>query len=67
MSYQGRRQVGSTIKPFLYLLAMQENYSPCEMIPLVPITFHNIIDNKDTTYTPTVPRAKPRLPVKWFP
>ena len=53
--YQGRRQVGSTIKPFLYLLAMQENYSPCEMIPLVPITFRNIIDNKDTTYTPTAP------------
>ena len=53
--YQGRRQVGSTMKPFLYLLAMQENYSPCEMIPLVPITFPNIIDNKDTTYTPTAP------------
>jgi len=53
--YQGRRQVGSTIKPFLYLLAMQENYSPCEMIPLVPITFPAIIDRKDTTYTPTAP------------
>lgn len=53
--YQGRRQVGSTIKPFLYMLAMQENYSPCQMIPLVPVTFRNIIDNKDTTYTPTAP------------
>jgi penicillin-binding protein 1A len=53
--YQGRRQVGSTVKPFLYLLAMQENYSPCEMIPLVPITFPNIVDNKDTTYTPVAP------------
>jgi penicillin-binding protein 1A len=53
--YQGRRQVGSTIKPFLYLLAMQEGYSPCDMIPLVPTTFANIIDNKDTTYTPTAP------------
>jgi len=53
--YQGRRQVGSTMKPFLYLLAMQENYSPCQMIPLVPITFPNIVDNKDTTYTPKVP------------
>ena len=53
--YQGRRQVGSTVKPFLYLLAMQENYSPCDMIPLVPVTFPNIIDNKDTTYTPTAP------------
>ncbi len=66
---QGRRQVGSTIKPFLYLLAMQENYSPCEMIPLVPITFHNIIDNKDTTYTPTVPPpnsfAGKKVSLKW--
>jgi penicillin-binding protein 1A len=48
--YQGRRQVGSTIKPFLYLLAMQENYSPCEMIPLVPITFEDVVN--DSTYTP---------------
>ncbi len=66
---QGRRQVGSTIKPFLYLLAMQENYSPCEMIPLVPITFHNIINNKDTTYTPTVPPpnsfAGKKVSLKW--
>jgi len=53
--YQGRRQVGSTIKPFLYLLAMQEGYSPCNMVPLVATTFPNIIDNKDTTYTPTAP------------
>jgi len=53
--YQGRRQVGSTIKPFLYLLAMQEGYAPCDMIPLVATTFANIIDNKDTTYTPTAP------------
>ncbi len=53
--YQGRRQVGSTIKPFLYLLAMQEGYSPCTRIPLVSTTFKNIIDNKDTTYTPTAP------------
>ncbi|MEN8226674.1 MAG: transglycosylase domain-containing protein [Bacteroidota bacterium] len=67
--YQGRRQVGSTIKPFLYLLAMQEKYSPCEMIPLVPITFPNIIDNKDTTYTPTAPGrnvfAGKKVSLKW--
>ncbi len=67
--YQGRRQVGSTIKPFLYLLAMQEHYSPCKMIPLVPITFSNIIDNKDTTYTPTAPGRNPlagkMVSLKW--
>ncbi len=31
---QGRRQVGSTFKPFLYTLAMQEGeYSPCYKVP----------------------------------
>ena len=31
----GRRQVGSTIKPFLYTLAMEEGYSPCDLAPNV--------------------------------
>jgi len=34
----GRRQVGSTFKPFLYTLAMQEGYSPCYRVPNVPVT-----------------------------
>ena len=29
----GRRQVGSTIKPFLYSLAMSNGFSPCDMAP----------------------------------
>ena len=36
----GKRQVGSTFKPFVYTLAMQENWPPCMKIPNVPITFH---------------------------
>lgn len=39
MVRQGKRQVGSTIKPFLYTLAMQEGYSPCTMVPNVTQTF----------------------------
>ena len=35
----GKRQVGSTFKPFLYSLAMQEGYSPCYKIPNVPVVF----------------------------
>lgn len=31
-AWQGRRQVGSTIKPFLYTLAMQEGFSPCDRV-----------------------------------
>ncbi len=36
---EGKRQVGSTFKPFLYTLAMQEGYSPCYKIPNVRVTF----------------------------
>lgn len=35
----GKRQVGSTIKPFLYTLAMQEGISPCDKVPNIPQTF----------------------------
>lgn len=31
-AWQGRRQVGSTIKPFLYTLAMMEGMSPCDKV-----------------------------------
>lgn len=36
---QSRRQVGSTFKPFVYALAMQEGWSPCMQVPNVPVTF----------------------------
>ena len=36
---QGKRQVGSTAKPFLYTLAMQEGMSPCHRVVNVPQTF----------------------------
>jgi len=35
----GKRQVGSTFKPFLYSLAMQEGYTPCSKVSNVPIVF----------------------------
>jgi penicillin-binding protein 1A len=43
-----KRQVGSTIKPFLYTLAMQMGFKPCDKVWNVPVTFR---DN-DTTWTP---------------
>ena len=36
---QGKRQVGSTIKPFLYTLAMQEGMTPCDKVVDLPQTF----------------------------
>ncbi|GAJ00042.1 unnamed protein product, partial [marine sediment metagenome] len=43
-----KRQVGSTIKPFLYTLAMQDGYSPCYKVPNVP----QIFKDNDSTWTP---------------
>ena len=45
---QGKRQVGSTIKPFLYTLAMLEGMTPCDETACLPQTF--IIG--DQTWTP---------------
>lgn len=39
MCMDGRRQVGSTIKPFLYSLAMENGFSPCDMAPNVQQTY----------------------------
>lgn len=44
----GRRQVGSTFKPFLYVLAMQEGFSPCYEVPNIPVTF-DLPDNRSWT------------------
>jgi penicillin-binding protein 1A len=45
---QQRRQVGSTFKPFLYTLAMQEGISPCKQFANVPTSFYI----NDTVWTP---------------
>ena len=45
---QGKRQVGSTIKPFLYTLAMQGGLTPCDKAVCIPQSF--IVN--DTTWTP---------------
>ena len=39
MATEGRRQVGSTIKPFLYSLAMENGFSPCDEAPNVQQTY----------------------------
>ncbi len=40
MCMTGRRQVGSTIKPFLYALAMQDGRTPCDEITNVQRTYY---------------------------
>lgn len=39
MVMNGRRQVGSTIKPFLYSLAMENGFSPCDEVLNVQQTY----------------------------
>lgn len=39
MVSSGRRQVGSTIKPFLYSLAMENGFTPCDLAPNVRQTY----------------------------
>jgi penicillin-binding protein 1A len=39
MATEGRRQVGSTIKPFLYSLAMEDGMTPCDLAPNVQQTY----------------------------
>ena len=48
MVRNGKRQVGSTVKPFLYTLAMQNGFSPCT---LVPNTEHSFTLYDGTTWT----------------
>jgi penicillin-binding protein 1A len=46
-----KRQIGSTVKPFLYTLAMQAGYSPCYEVTNIPQTF----DIGDTV--PYIPKS----------
>jgi len=62
---QGKRQAGSTFKPFLYILAMQEGYTPCQEVIVQPVTFYL----NDTVWTPRTTAKKEDLntykPLKW--
>ena len=41
MASVGRRQVGSTVKPFLYALAMERGFTPCDETLNVPQTLYD--------------------------
>lgn len=41
MAFMGRRQVGSTTKPYLYALSMENGLSPCDMAPNVQRSYGN--------------------------
>lgn len=65
MAMVGRRQVGSTIKPFLYTLAMENGFSPCDEVRHVEYT---LIDENGKPWTPRNTNKKligDMVTVKW--
>jgi penicillin-binding protein 1A len=52
---QGKRQVGSTVKPFIYTQAMESGMTPCDQVLNSPVV---IVINKDgDTWSPQDPHA----------
>lgn len=49
---QGRRQPGSTFKPFVYTAAIDNGYSPCYEAVDAPVTFSIYKAGQEATYTP---------------
>ncbi|HAL64507.1 MAG: Penicillin-binding protein, 1A family, partial [Bacteroidetes bacterium 38_7] len=61
-----KRQVGSTFKPFLYTLAMQEGeFNPCSMVPNVPVTFELYDGSLWTPQNSDDAREGQMVPLKW--
>ena len=65
MAMKGRRQVGSTIKPYLYTLAMENGFSPCDETRHVEQT---LIDENGKAWSPRNASAKrygEMVTIKW--
>ncbi len=53
MVNKGRRQVGSTIKPFVYTTIFRDGHTPCDLVPNSPQTFTVPAEGGGTkTWTP---------------
>ena len=60
----GKRQIGSTIKPYLYTLAMEEGMTPCTPLVHQPIT---LMDENGNPWTPRNPghESGEMVTIKW--
>lgn len=54
--YQSRRQTGSTFKPFVYAVAIDNGYRPYHRFSKFPISFY---DNSGNVWAPKDPRLPP--------
>lgn len=53
-----RRQVGSTFKPFIYSVAMEDGLSPCHKVPNIPVTFEKGWEGLPKDFTPRYSKSK---------
>lgn len=65
MATQGKRQVGSTIKPFLYTMAMQEGYTPCHQVKNVAHTSFDALGRAWTPQNSGNSREGEMVSLKW--
>lgn len=65
MVNQGRRQVGSTIKPFLYSQLMSEGMTPCDMVLHEPITLYDDLGRPWTPRSGGATRQGEMVSVRW--
>ncbi len=65
MATVGRRQVGSTIKPFLYTLAMEEGMSPCDEVINEQITIRDELGRPWSPRNTSRDRVGERITLRW--
>ncbi len=65
MAMVGRRQVGSTVKPFLYSLAMENGYTPCDVAPNVQQTLYDELGRPYTPRNTSHARIGEMVTLKW--
>lgn len=65
MVTQGRRQIGSTVKPFLYALAMEEGMSPCDETVHQEITIYDELGRPWTPRNASSSRVGETVTLRW--
>ena len=61
----GRRQVGSTMKPYVYAMAMQDGHSPCDMLTNAQRTYYTINGAPWTPRNGSHARYGQQVTLKW--
>ncbi|MDZ7773305.1 MAG: transglycosylase domain-containing protein [Balneolaceae bacterium] len=61
--YQSRRQTGSTFKPFVYTVAIDNGYRPYHRFSKYPTKFYDRQGNAWTPTDPTVPEGPEQVPL----